>query len=233
MSNATDLQEKRAAIEAVPADDVKTPNMPVDAYLQEAEDLYHWAGDDKDALSGAGLATSLLHDLPKRAGACREAQSLWNKEYNSSTEAAKEWKEKGGEAFTFRDDLLADFRYAYRNNDDLLERVAAIAEGNDNADMVQDLNDLADLGRDNTAPLKKIHFDLAKLDLAAKTSDDMATLLARANGDSLKFNEAKMLRDKAFTYLKEAVDEIRDCGKYVFRKKPEKLKGYISRYFKH
>ncbi len=43
---------------------------------------------------------------------------------------------------------------------------------------------------------------------------------------------AKSLRDKAFTHLKEAVDEIRAAGKYVFKNDPERFKGYMSQYFR-
>ncbi|MEQ8471570.1 MAG: hypothetical protein RIC35_10305 [Marinoscillum sp.] len=37
-------------------------------------------------------------------------------------------------------------------------------------------------------------------------------------------------RDKAYTFLKRAVDEIREAGKYVFWKDPKRLQGYRSLY---
>lgn len=39
-------------------------------------------------------------------------------------------------------------------------------------------------------------------------------------------SEAMLVRDKAFTYLKQAVDQIRECGKFVFWRNPDRLKGY-------
>ena len=47
--------------------------MPVDVYLQEAENLYHWCQDDEAQLTGAGLAWNLVQEIPVRAGALREA----------------------------------------------------------------------------------------------------------------------------------------------------------------
>lgn len=47
-----------------------------------------------------------------------------------------------------------------------------------NADMIQDLSDLAALGKANTEPLIKIGMDLTLLDKAEKLSGEMAKLLA-------------------------------------------------------
>jgi len=41
-------------------------------------------------------------------------------------------------------------------------------------------------------------------------------------------SEAMIIRDKAYTYMKQAVDEIRECGKFVFWRNPDRLKGYMS-----
>ena len=46
-----------------------------------------------------------------------------------------------------------------------------------------------------------------------------------------KDSEAMLVRDKAFTYLKQAVDEIRECGKFIFWRNPDRLKGYVSEFW--
>ena len=58
----------------------------------------------------------------------------------------------------------------------------------------------------------------------------MSKLLTAMNGDRADNNGSKKMRDKAYTYLKEAVDEIRAGGKYVFWKNEKRLKGYRSEY---
>jgi len=40
------------------------------------------------------------------------------------------------------------------------------------------------------------------------------------------------MRDKAYTHLKQAVDQVRECGQYVFWRNEARLKGYGSRYFR-
>ena len=98
--------------------------------------------------------------------------------------------------------------------------------------MVQDLNDLSVLGKANPDLLTEVNFDLTLLDTAADLSDRMGDLLGATNGERKKDSEAMIIRDQAYTYLKQAVDEIRECGKFVFWRNPDRLKGYISDYWK-
>lgn len=232
MSNTEDFNAKLAEIQAIPDEQVKEPTMPVHAALQEAENLSKWALDDFDALKVVGITQAMLDDLPVRAGACREAQSIWNKDYRSQQEAQKRWADEAPDAFALRDDLLQSMRFAFRKDPALLSRVSAIAEGATNADMVQDLNDIAVLGKENPDPLTAIGFDPAQLDAAAALADQMADLMAEANGDKADQNESKVIRDKAYTHMKVLVDEIREAGKYVFRHDKNRLKGYASAYWR-
>ncbi len=120
-------------------------------------------------------------------------------------------------------------RYAFRNQSDLLSRVSAIADGSSHADMIQDLNDLAVLGKMHLSELAAIKFNTDQLDEAAALADKMADLLGKASSED-ETSEAKKLRDKAFTLCKEAVDEVRACGQYVFWRDEERVKGYGSAY---
>ena len=232
MANIDDYQAKLDVIQSIPDEEVQIPAIPVDVFLQEAENLYHWSLDDFNALKVVGISMVKINDLPVRAGACREAQSIWNKDYRSQQEAQKEWAKQAPEAYAFRNDLLASFRFAFRKNDSLLSRVSAITEGSGHADLIQDLNDIAVLGRENPDLLTAIGFDLTQLDLAATHADELANLLAEANGDKADPNYSKTIRDKAYTHLKVLVDEIREAGKYVFRNDKNRLNGYSSDYWK-
>lgn len=228
----TDYQAMLEAANALDAAAVKTPYYPVSVYIQEAEDLFHWAQADKAELEAAGLPNTLIDAIPTGAGALREAQSIWMRELKTIEDGERLWKERGPLAYDFRDELLHSFRYAFREREDLLSRVSDIAEGNGAADLVQDLNDLSVLGKDNQDLLTAIGFDLARLDEAATLSDELATIVAQANGDKSSDNPSKLVRDRMYTLLKEKVDMVRDCGKYVFWKNDSRAKGYISDYLK-
>jgi hypothetical protein len=231
MANIDDYNAEIETIRAIPDDKTLEPAMPVDTYLQESENLAKWSLMDAEALATISITLAMLNKLPVRAGALREAQSIWVKDHNSQQDAQREWAEAAPEAFAMRDQLLHDFRYAYRNDAAILARVAEIAEGDSNADMIQDLNDLSLLGKSNTAPLEAINFSLEKLEAAATASDELANILALANGDKSLQNETKVIRDKAYTHLKELVDEIRAAGKYLFWKNEKRYKGYVSQWW--
>ena len=232
MSSAEDYAAKIAEIEVIPEDQMKSPNMPVDVFLQEVENTVKWVQDDKDKLIATGLNWTLVDDLPIRAGALREAQSLWLKVRFAREDAQKEWNEKSPDAYDLRNTLLHVFRFAFRNVADLTSRINAIADGAGHADMIQDLNDLALLGKGHTDLLTAVGFDLTLLDTAAAMSSAMAALLSHSTSDRKKENVNRIIRDKAYTYVKTVLDEVRACGQFVFWRNDARLKGYISQYFK-
>ncbi|MFN8259263.1 MAG: hypothetical protein U0W24_26480 [Bacteroidales bacterium] len=80
--------------------------------------------------------------------------------------------------------------------------------------------------------MKAISFDMTLLEKAAVTSEEMAVLLANANGKKMEDSKMRLLRDKAYAHMKEVVDEIRRCGQYAFWKDEQRKKGYVSKYNK-
>lgn len=231
MSSA-DLAALLPTLQAIPADTLKRPTFPVKIYLQEAENLVHWCQQDQAALTAARLDWTLVSGLPQRIGALREAESQWFNNRHSRDAAQQVWDEQAPQAYALRDKLLRDMRFAYRQDAALLKRVAEITEGTGHADMIQDLNDIAALGRIHSSPLNDIGVDLTLLDKAAATADGMADLLAQVNGERADNNGARVLRDQAFTHLKWLVDEIRACGQYVFWDNAERRAGYASQYLR-
>ncbi|TLX73736.1 hypothetical protein E9993_14860 [Labilibacter sediminis] len=230
MSNTEDYAAMLEEAKSISSENIKIPYMPVGIYAQEAEDLYYWSTKDKDQLLAVGLSETVYSELPVCAGALREAQSIWMEDLKTRQEAEEEWAQQSPMAFDFRDMLVHTYRYAYRNDVTLLNNVAAIAQGDDITDMIQDLNDLAVLGRKNPEPLLTVGLTVESFDKAASLSDEMADLRGRANGDKYDGNENKIIRDQMYTLLKRKVDEIRDCGKFVFWKDKARLKGYYSNY---
>jgi hypothetical protein len=219
-------------IKAITSEKTLTPSLPINVYLQESEDTFHWTSEDIPLLATIGMSEEKRLDLNVRIGACRETQSLWNKDRRTTKDAAKQWLSLSPIAYDLRDELVHKCRFAFRNSPQLLGRVSAISEGTGHPDMIQDLNDLAVLCKENQDLLTPINFDLTLLDTAAETSANCADVLAIANGSKQKGNESKDLRDKAYTYLKQSIDEFRAAGKFLFWKNPARLKGYSSDYWR-
>lgn len=230
--STSSYEAKLPQIQAITGDAIKKPNMPVKIFLQEAENLFHWAQQDQAALKKARLDWALVEDLPTLAGALREAESRWSQERHSREDAMRLWDVESPQAYALRDQLLRAMRYAYRRDETLLRRVSEITAGSGHADMIQDLNDIATLGRQHSAPLVDIDLDLAELQRAADTAGRMADLLAQVNGERSADNTARVVRDQAYTLLKQAVDEVRACGQYVFWDSESRRLGYHSDYLR-
>jgi hypothetical protein len=44
--------------------------------------------------------------------------------------------------------------------------------------------------------------------------------------------DGRLPRDRAYTFLSAAVDEVRMCADYAFRSEPDRRRGYHSEYFR-
>jgi hypothetical protein len=233
MSNLEDYNMKIEVIKAIPDDQITPPNsIPMGIYTQEAEALEKWCQDDKDVLTVKGLDWALVDDLPVRCGALREASSIWSKEWRTREEAEKLWLLESPKGYDLRNQIAHHFYYAFHDDQSLISKVNSYLQGSTHAHMIQCLNDLSVLGRDNQELLNPIGFDLTLLDQAAQKSDELASIYASATRDRQDFSEFKKIRDQAFTHVKEAVDKIRQCGQYVFWRNPARVKGYRSNYLR-
>ncbi len=227
MSYSEDFNAWKEQIEAVPQNEIKLPNQPVDKFAASVETLAVEAAKDKDTFAAAGMNVSLIDELTPLAGALRHTQAGWTSEFRAKQEAQKEWLEQSPAAYQLRDELLHHFSFAYRNIDDIKKSVMRIREGGGHADLLQDLVDLADLGEKHPEPLTAIGFNLEPLQKARLTSHAMSVLLSASNGAKDEKNQAKLLRDKTYTLLYLKVSEIREYGRYIFWRDAERREKYL------
>lgn len=233
MSDKENFESLHSTLLLIEDEELKAPNLPIDVANNETLYLYQIATREKDILSPSGLDLNLISDLPTRVGALRYAQALWNKVFKDRSAAEEQWNVLSKEAFDLRDELLHYCKYAYKNNKSLLETVYRINEGASSADMVQDLIELAVLGKENTSKLEVVGCDITKLDRAEQLAEEVGILLSKVNDDRSNGDKpAKEMRDRAYSYLKQAVDTIREAGRFVHWKDEEKAKQYASAYFR-
>ncbi|MCP5053749.1 MAG: hypothetical protein GY940_41670 [bacterium] len=229
MSTSENYQEKIDRITAIPGDQIKKPtNIPIPIYIQEAENLHRWCQPDREKLTGLGLDWELVTDLPIRSGALIEAEAQWNAQRLEKKEASRNWSEQSPGAYKLRNELLRTFRFAFRKHDMLLKATRHAGKGRGHPDLIQDLNDLSALGRNNPELLQAINFDMKLLDLAAENSKKFGSMLAQASTERMRINKARKIRDQAYTYLKEVVDTIYEYGQFAFPKSNSRRKGYRS-----
>jgi hypothetical protein len=231
MGHSEDFAVVLPALQAIASADVESPDIPADAAAQEAEDLYKWALQDKAALEGGGLSWELVESLPVRAGALHEAESLWVAAMGKQKEPLQEWVDKSQNMYDLRSRLMHAFRYAYSDTPLVLGQLKHVDRGTTHHDMAQDLNDLAKIGLANPDQLAAVKFDMGLLQAASAESDGANDLLSTARATQ-RTSEAKELRDRAFSYLKQAVTKVRQCGQYVFWRDADRAAGYSSDYLR-
>ncbi|WP_010134424.1 hypothetical protein [Ochrovirga pacifica] len=230
MSQKDDYNKELPAMEALASNQVKSPNMPVEIATQEAEDQYQVALKYQEQLATAGMTTEVLDTLKSRANALREAEAQWRIIYNSQQANIKNWNEQEPVGIALQKELKNVFRYAFRNDAVTLAKVREIANGKGDKDMIQDLLEYAVLGNSNPDPLTAVNFDLTKLDTATSLSETLSQLLAKATTDKQAQHKYKNTRDRAYTIMKQTLDQVRDCGKFVFIDQPTIKKMFASAY---
>lgn len=219
-------------IKAIPNSEIIKPNIPIAIAVQEAKNLYRWCQHDKELLFKTGLHKKVLDDLQVRAEVCMEAQAIWMDDLMSKKDIEKKWKKVSVEAKNLKKELLHHYKHAYRNNHDRLYILKKVGRNGSNAHLIQSLNDLAVIGESDIKLLKKTNLDISLIAHARGMVREAAKTLGKVNSIVPSENVNKRLRDKAYTYLKNAVDEIRHHGKYVFWKNPERRIGYVCNYHK-
>ncbi len=142
-------------------------------------------------MTAAGLAIEFVDDLPNRCEAATKAEAQWYVQMNTKRKSILEWEKQALLTFELRKQLLHNFRFAFRYYPQLLKTLKFISRGDSHAKKIQDLNDLAVLGKANNPLLEAIHFNMSLLDKAAQASAEMTVLLADATRDRMAPNEAK------------------------------------------
>lgn len=230
MAYNDDFELWKEQIEALPVNEIRLPDRPIDLKAAQAETLRINAQEDKEVLMGAGADWTLVEDLTTLPGALRHTQAQWMSDYLSRQENQENWIKRSPLAYELRDEMFHHMSFAYRNLPDVNKKVMRIREGSGHADMIQDLIELAVLAEKYPEPLAQINFDTSLIAKAKETSREMAELLALNNGSKDESNAVKLLRDKAFTLLDDRMRKIREVGQYVFWRNPDRKEKYTDDY---
>lgn len=229
----TELETLLPVLNALPATDIVEPSTPMAVALQEAHDLHATiqAGDTWERLLQVGLAPSTIDALPRSVAATRQAQSQWVVMRDRGKPQAQRDREQAG--VELRAELVAACRWSLRAEPGAKAVIDEIVQGEGVPDLVQDLLDLSALilqhepafGGDET-------FDAAAQAEAARSA--AAELTAGLSESRLlgDHEAAKQLRDRAYSHMARLVADVREAGRYAFRKEPPRAAAFGSAYLR-
>lgn len=221
------LKEK---YEAIPADEVISPSIPIDVFVDEAIDLHYTAQTDAAKLAVAGVTSEMIHELLIGGNSLRYLESIWMHEHTVSTDGQKHWKEQSREAYELRSEILHHCRFVFRKDDMKMKVIREISKGGTNADLVQDLSDLVYFCEDNKEALAAVGFGEEKITRMKQLLVFCSEFMGLAHEDTKVKRPSMLMRNRAFTYLKGLVDEVRVAGKYVFWRNSDRIGLYASEY---
>lgn len=213
-----------SALKALGADYAEPLDRRVAEVLYETRELEAVLEKLGKELMGKSLLTAeMIEALPVRRKVLETAEDLWSRE--KSAAMSGDQKELRKEAERLKRDIMAALRYFLRNASngaEIEKRLDAIAEGTGLADLVSDLRQLSGLVEEHEAALSKADLPKKAASRALSLSDALSGSV-KAYSDNDEAQKAIDLRNRAFWWLRDVVDEVRAAGRYVYRDHPKKL----------
>jgi hypothetical protein len=232
VSNYDDYLALETEISNIPAESVCAPDIPVEVLAKEGEQVCDWVQLDKNAFDGVNFDWTVVTSLKQRIGAAIYAEATWSNKRLLQQDSLKTFNTMRLGAEKLRSDVLAALAFACFGMPDVEKTISDIRQGSSHADLILDLTRISVLCNQYARELQKINFDFKLLDEVTATAGEMGTLLGQADSGKLLECKERVMRDKAYTSLKNAIDKVRTCGKYVCRSNPERLKGYFSEFIR-
>ena len=215
---------------AIPAESVIIPTIPISTFLGECEQLKDASAVDAAALCRAGLAEEQLTAFPNAIIGTRSAEVLWQLARFGTTGVPQRWKIQSADAWKLRKEIIRDYRHFFRKNPELLRLVDVIDTGTTNDDMLLNLIQLAELGENNRALLDNTDFDISWLAEARALAAELTEVYAEKGVEDHTDSPTYDTRNRAFTYCKAIVDDIRENGKHIHPKGDPRADLYVSVY---
>lgn len=206
------------------------PSMPIEEAVGEGNRVTLLIREDRAKLERSGIELHFLDSFEARAGALSWSAAQVTTYVDMESTAKSEWDAIKPGANIIRKKFLKALTRACRNNPELAAAVERIRAGQGNLDWVLDFLSMHKLGKEVRALLENVCADLSLIDRSAELHTQLQDILSRMTIDPEKLNEAKVLFYKAWTHLKEALDEVYEAGQYVFDEDDPRHSLYYSDY---
>ncbi|WP_075590404.1 hypothetical protein [Labilibacter marinus] len=216
---------------AIPRKEIKRLGMPYDTFLQESSELIQWAKQDAEQLQQVGFESSKLLQAEILLELAKEEHTRYANKSKYPKQSVSNWEADKKRGVELVKKLMHVFKFAFRHDKEKLGSISYIKQPYAKFEIRSHLDFLTLIGRKSIPLLSAVNFDIALLDEAKQLAEEITESHARMNSDTL-VNFDKLKRDQLIYLLKNKLKELRACGKYVFKSKPNRLKGYQSNYVK-
>lgn len=122
--------------------------------------------------------------------------------------------------------------YAFYGDKDLVKAVEYIKKGDSDADYAMDLATIAGFAEKYSQKLIDSGCDMKHVEVIKEYQYKYGELIAKCTVEEGEKNLLGTARDKAFTFLVVAIEEVRRAARHAFWNDKKRLRGYASEYFR-
>lgn len=225
-------EERLPILMAIPEDFVTALTMPPEEASAEVARMTVVVKRDSVRLLAKGVEPDFINTFEVRAGTLIYAVAMLDVIISNAEGAQMQWGKKKPVAVKVREELIVGFAWALRSEKKAIEALGRIKEGKGNKDLIGDLLELNILGSRYLELLKKYGVTLELLEQAKVLNTELNRILAHCKVDPDAYNEQVDICNRAWTDIKEALDDIYQAGKFAFLNDPEIAGQYSIDYYK-
>ena len=221
----------REVIEGINSESIVPLNMPYEEAVHEGERVAALAQKYGDFLRKSAIDPELLKTVTGRAGAFAYTVSMADIFRKGGQDNNQKWQERKKVAYNLRRKIQKILLYVFRRDEGTKKRIAKVMGGRGDLDMIKDLLSYYQLAMEKGDDIRKANIDMDIFLQASSLHAELTELVTFIAIDPDSINMAQQTCLKAWTFLKEALDEIYEAGRIVFMDEPEIEELFYSDYW--
>jgi hypothetical protein len=207
--------ETQAQLLALTADYASPTDAPVKTITHEARELQDVITKfGPTILARSRLSEALVADLPRRLETLHASESLWRAHHDAAL--LEETRHLRKEASTLRAAAVLALRHFLPHDRALQAEIDDLAEGPGLPALLDALRRLSPLLDAHAAPLAKAQLPPGAATRASELAELIQSAASGRLADGPTAEEARLLRNRAYWWLRACMDEIRECGRYAY-----------------
>lgn len=220
MAYTPELQKIFDEIKALPPATARPIDIPIRPFFQIASQIIESGKREIVELKKYNYNESKFARMELLIAVLRELSGSFNDVQFDQPEFLGVFLKLREEAELLRFEMLSALELLGRDDLLLLTKIGKIHEGSSHSDLIQDLTDAKIICESQIEKLKNINFDPSILDRVPELSSQLSSLLAKATMDKSLSSELRLERDKAYTLLRDLLQELVSTARYAFRNDP-------------
>ncbi len=230
MAYTPELQKMFDEIKVLPPAAARPLDIPIRPFFQIASQIIEAGKREIIELKKYNYDESKFARMELLIAVLRELSGSFTDVQFDQPESRNQFIILRDEAELLRFEMLSALELLGRDDPLLLTKIGRIREGSSHSDMIQDLTDAKVVCEGQMEKLKNINFDISILDRVPELSSQISSLLAKATLDKSLSSELRLERDKAYTLLRDLLQELVSTARYAFRHNPARGSKFTLSY---